>query len=97
MNQTNRTPPESPSQWQELGARLHYAWWWVRWKMRGHARNHDAAFCPHSTKVLQWRMEDGCTGSVCDWCHLFEAWCPTEFPDVVERVRIHPDGSRNQD
>lgn len=64
------------------------ALWWVRWKLRGHNKNHDGGFCRHKTKVWRWEMADGCRGLVCDWCHLLEPWCPTSMPDVSELVRV---------
>ena len=62
--------------------------WMIRWRLRTHARNHDTKFCGHRSKIWKWRMEDGCQGQVCEWCHLLEAWCPTSLPDVQELVRV---------
>lgn len=69
--------------------------WWLRWKLRGHSRNHDPGFCAHASKSWRWTMEDGCTGSVCEWCHLLESWCPTELPDLAEVVRIRANGEQD--
>lgn len=73
-------------------ARVRIALWWLRWKAKGHYRNHDPAFCLHKSKVWRWKMEDGCEGEICDWCHLLEPWCPTILPDVAEIVRLAPAG-----
>jgi hypothetical protein len=67
----------------------------VRWKTRGHRRNHNPEFCPHDTKVWWWKTKDGCCGRVCDWCHLTKYWCPSESPDLAELVRITLDGRRD--
>lgn len=71
--------------------------WWLRWKLRGHDRNHDPFFCHHPTKAWLWEMEDGCKGLVCDWCHLLEPWTPTSLPDVAMLLRTTPDGRPDPD
>lgn len=75
---------------------IRIALWWLRWKLRGHSRNHDTGFCAHASKSWRWTMEDGCTGSICEWCHLLESWCPTELPDLAEVVRMRATGEQDQ-
>lgn len=76
---------------------IRVALWWLRWKIRGHDKNHDRRFCQHRSKVWLWEMNDGCRGLVCDWCHLLEPWCPTFLPDVSELMRVRSDGSPDPD
>lgn len=57
----------------------------------------DPRFCEHPSKAWRWDMEDGCSGLVCDWCHLMELWCPTILPDVTGLVRVRADGRPNPD
>jgi hypothetical protein len=67
--------------------------WTVRWKLRGHARNHDSQFCSHKPKVWTWEMDDGCRGGLCEWCHILEFWAPSTLPDVKRLTRTYPDGT----
>lgn len=67
--------------------------WWLRWKLRGHARNHDPDFCNHRNRTWSWVAKDGCSGWVCDSCNMLERWVPTELPDVVKRSRRWLDGT----
>lgn len=67
--------------------------WWLRWRLRGHSRNHDPAFCAHPSKAWRWRTEDGCEGQVCDWCYMLVCWCPTSMPDVRDLARLGADGN----
>lgn len=76
--------------------RIRFWIWLVRWRLRGHLKNHDSELYP---PFEGWDLAKGKwtqpIGHVCEWCHLLEIWCPTPLPDVEELVRVRADGSKD--